>query len=105
MIDTRFVHSPTHLKNLLGLVFCTYPKIINLSTVPGISDHDAITFHFAINKHSTSSIKQHKVPLYHRGNTELIKQDLAAFADNFLSSDPQTRSVERIQADHSEGCF
>ena len=92
----QFVHSPTHLNNLLDLVFCTYPKINNLSTVPGISDHDAITFHFDINKHSTSSVKQHKVPLFHRGNTESIKQDLAAFADNFLSSDPQTRSVEQL---------
>ena len=72
----QFVHSPTRLNNLLDLVFCTYSKINNLSTVPGISNHDAITFHFDINKHSTSSIKQHKIPLYHRGNTELIKQDL-----------------------------
>ena len=81
-LNNLYIHQP-----LLDLVFCTYPKINNLSTVPGISDHDAITFHFDINKHSTSSVKQHKVPLYHRGNTELIKQDLAAFADNFLSSD------------------
>ena len=64
--------------------------------MPGISDHDAITFHFDINKHSTSSVKQHNVPLYYKGNTELIKQDLAAFATNFLSSNPQTRSVEQL---------
>ena len=68
----QFVHSPTHLNNLLDLVFCTYPKINNLSTVPGISDHDAITFHFDINKHPTSSVKQHKVSLYHRGNAESV---------------------------------
>ena len=75
--------------------------------MPGISDHDAITFHFDINKHSTSSVKQHKVPLYYRGNTELIKQDLAAFANNFLSSDNQIcrTALARIQAGRSEGCF
>jgi len=92
----QFVHSPTRLNNLLDIVFCAYPKINNLSTVPGISDHDAITFHFDIKKLSTSSVKQHKVLLYHRENTELIKQDLAALADNFQSSDPQTRSVEQL---------
>ena len=66
--------------------------------MPGISDHDAITFHFDINKHPTSSVKQYKAPLYHKGNIELIKQGLAAFANNFLSiaSDPQTRSVEQL---------
>ena len=64
--------------------------------MPGISDHDAITFHFDINKHPTSSVKQCRVLLYHKGNTKLIKQDLAAFTNNFLSSDPQTRSVKQL---------
>jgi len=36
----QFVHSPTRLNNLLDFVFCTYPKINDLSTMPGISDHD-----------------------------------------------------------------
>ena len=44
----QFVHLPTRLENTLDLVFCTYPKIVNISTVPGISDHDALTFHLDI---------------------------------------------------------
>ena len=57
----QFVHLPTRLENTLDLVFCTYPKIVNISTVPGISDHDALTFHLDINKHTTPSTKQHKM--------------------------------------------
>jgi len=92
----QFVQSPTRLNNILDLVFCTHPKIANLSTVTGISDHDAITFCFDMNRCPTSHVKYHKIPLYHKGNTELIKRDLAAFANTFLSSDPQSRPVEEL---------
>ena len=59
--DTSLVHLPTRLNNTLDLVFCTYPKIANLSTVP---DHDAI---LDINRHSMPSAKKHKIALYHKG--------------------------------------
>ena len=86
----QFVHLPTRLENTLDLVFCTYPKIVNISTVPGISDHDALTFHLDINKHATPSTKQHKIALYHKGNIDLIKRDLTTFVNTFLSSDPHS---------------
>ena len=92
----QFVHLPTRLENTLDLVFCTYPKIVNISTVPGISDHDTLTFHLDINKHATPSTKQHKIALYHKGNIDLIKRDLATFANTFLSSDPHSRPVEQL---------
>ena len=59
----QFVHLPTCLDNTLDLAncFCTYAKIANLSAVPGISDHDAITFHLDINRHSMPSVNNTKL--------------------------------------------
>ena len=34
--------------------------------------------------------------IYHKGNIELILRDLAAFANTFLSCDPQPRSIEQL---------
>ena len=98
----QFVHLPTCLDNTLDLVFCAYPKIANLSTVPGISDHDTITFHLDINRHSMPSAKQHKIALHHKGNTKLIKRDILTFANSFLSSDPQSRkqAIHKAVSNH-----
>ena len=52
-----FVHLPTRQNKiiLLDLVFSSHPKISHLVIVPGISDHDAITFDLDIIHKTTSS--------------------------------------------------
>ena len=62
----QFAHSPTRLNNTSDLFSIIILKntVTDLSTVPGISDHDAITFHLDTNKHSTPSVQQYKIPLY-----------------------------------------
>ena len=38
----QFVYKPTRNKNILYLVFGTYPAFIDVSVIPGISDHDTV---------------------------------------------------------------
>ena len=98
----QFVHLPTRQDNILDLVFSSRPKISNLYTVPGISDHDAITFVFDIIHKSTSSKNQHKVALYHKAYLQLIKNDLITFRDTFLHNDPQSRSVNQLRQEFKQ---
>ena len=84
----QFTHQPTHQDSVLVLVFSSHPKISNLDIVPSISDHDAITFDFNIIHKPTSSINQHKVTLYHKGDLQSIKSDLISFGDNFCTGIP-----------------
>ena len=86
----------------MDLVFSSHPKISNLYTVPGISDHDALTFVFDIIHKSTSSKNQHKVGLYHKADLQLIKNDLITFRDTFLHNDPQSRSVNQLRQEFKQ---
>ena len=63
--------------------------------MPGISDHEAITFqlNFCVNK--TSNINLHKVHQYHRANTTEIIKEMDQFSNLFLTNNPYEQSVER----------
>ena len=89
----QFVHQATRQNNILDLVFS---NISNLNTIPGISDHDAIIFDLCITRKPTTGKNQHSVALYHKGDLQSIKNDLATFSNNFLNSDPQSRTVDQL---------
>ena len=91
----QFVTTPTCQNNILDLVFSTHQRISDLSTVPGMSDHDASTFHLDISQKSSHIGSQCKVVLYHKGDIAQIKRELLAFKQTFLSSDPQSKPVDR----------
>ena len=91
----QFVTLPTRQNNILDLVISTYPKISNLSTVPGMSDHEALAFHLDLSQKSSQAIIQHKVALYYKANIAQIKKDLSIFQQIFLSSNPLSRSVDQ----------
>ena len=91
-----FVHQATRQNNILDLVFSTHPNISNFNTVPGISDHDAIIFDLQITLKPTTGKNQHSVALYHKGDLQSIKNDLVTFSNNFLNSDPQSRTVDQL---------
>ena len=41
----QFVHIPTRNKNILDLIFSSYPVLVSdVSIIRGISDHDAVLF-------------------------------------------------------------
>ena len=40
----QFVTFPTRQENVLDLVFSTYSNISDISTIPGMSDHEAVVF-------------------------------------------------------------
>jgi len=98
----QFVHQATRQNNVLDLVFSTHPNIDNLKTVPGISDHDAITFDLQITYKPTTGKNQHSVALYHKGDIQSIKNDLVTFGNNFRDSDPQSRTVDQLWKEFKE---
>ena len=69
----------TKIRKILDLFFSSHPKISNLVIVPGISDHDVITFYLDITHKATSSINQHKDALYHNGDFQSIKNNPTSF--------------------------
>ena len=92
----QLVCSPTRLNNILDLVFSTQPDLISeVETIPGISDHEAITFTIRNIVHIQKK-QTHKVYLYHKCNLDAIKVDILKFQRSFMQSDPYTRTVDNI---------
>ena len=66
----------------------------DFEVVPGISDHEAITFQLSLGVIKPPSNNLHKVYQYHKANTiELIKE-IDIFSKNFLANNPYERPVE-----------
>ena len=84
----QFVNTPTRNNNILDLVLSTSSTILDLTTAPGMSDHEAVVFHHNIDNTNINTKSEHKVALYHRANLENIKRDLLEFQTYFLGNDP-----------------
>ena len=76
----------------LYLILSTYPEIVcDVTVVPGISDHEAITFSIKCN--TSLYKKSHKVYLLHKGNLIAIRADILKFRESFNLSDPYSNSI------------
>ena len=79
----------------MDLLFCSHPtKISKVSVVPGISDHEAIYFHFNL-KFLSYRNNSHNIYLYHKGDFDGIKKSITDFQKAFLSSNPYDKSIEQ----------
>ncbi|XP_014679418.1 PREDICTED: RNA-directed DNA polymerase from mobile element jockey-like, partial [Priapulus caudatus] len=89
---TQMVEEPTCGKNILDLVFTSSPDLIEaVQTVPGISDHHAVTAKY---KHRITPNKKPKrtIYMYGKADTSLLETDLLAFKENFMR-EAEGRSV------------
>ena len=59
----QFVNTPKRNSNILDLVLSTSTSILNLTTTPGMSDHEAIVFYYTINNANLNTKPDHKVAL------------------------------------------
>ena len=86
----QLVTQPTRENHILDLVLSTHPGMLHdLEVVPGISDHEAITFQLNLGVIKPPSNNLHKVYQYHKANTiELI------FSKYFLTNNPYEQTVE-----------
>ena len=57
--------------------------------------HEAPTFHLDISQKPSRIGMNSKSALYYKGDTAQIKRDFLAFQQTFLSSDPQSKSVDQ----------
>ena len=72
-----------------------YPDLIsNVNVVPGISDHEAVTFKIKLSSSIPSVKHLRKVYHYHRANTNRILEEMNHFSNAFVSQDPYQHSVE-----------
>ena len=89
------VKEPTRGTRILDLVLSLQPQLIsNVSVIPGMSDHEAITFQLNLSMSKLHSDHYHKVYQYHKANQLSIKEEMERYKEIFLSSDPYKQTVE-----------
>ena len=77
----QLVNLPTRGNHILDLVLSTHPDIISqVEVVPGISDHEAVTFQ-SLNRSPAS--KLYKVYQYHKANISEIIEEMNNFTTSF----------------------
>ena len=79
----------------MDLVLSTHPDIISqVEVVPGISDHEPITFQLdqPLNRSPTSELQ--KVYQYHKVNIFEITEEMNNLTTCFLANNPYSQSVE-----------
>ena len=85
---------PTRGDNILDLVYTTLPdQVQSIETVPGISDHDAVTVHLDTTVRYGRK-KPRTVYVYKKGDMNGLRDEMESFKDQFLQSQPMERSVE-----------
>jgi len=90
----QLVHSPTRDNNInLDLVFSTQPGLISeVCVVPGISDHEAVTFSIS-NSIQAPKKPKHKAFLFHKADLVALTEELSKFWETFEQSNPYIRRV------------
>ena len=68
--------------------------INNIEVVPGISDHEAISYCLNLSSKPLSDEVKHPIFLYYEGDMNRLKSDMSAFQIKFLTSDPYSNSAE-----------
>ena len=83
---TQVVKEPTREGNILDLLLTTYPDYIsNVATIPGMSDHLAVTVEFSIGLKFNKK-KPRKIYLYKKGNIESIKDKIRALGGDHFNT-------------------
>ena len=67
-------------------------NICDVTVVPGMSDHEAITFSVKCNT-SLYIKSSHKVYLFHKGNLTAMREDILKFRESYNLSNPYSNSV------------
>lgn len=80
--------------NILDLLFVSKPDLVsNVSVSDGLSDHDVVLATFSYNlKYNNTPYR--KIFDFRRGDQDAFLQDMRSFSTQFLSTNPDERSVE-----------
>ena len=92
----QLVGEPTRNNNLLDLILCTEPStVINVTTVPGISDHEGVFFQLktCVEK---CTVTPRKIYQFHKANSSVIKWEVLEFSQVFLVRIPTKDLWKRI---------
>ena len=69
-------------------------SIENIQVVPGISDHETITFQLVLPSVKPTTNNLRKVYQYHRADVRGISEKLSTFTTYFLANNPYGKTVE-----------
>jgi len=98
----QLVHESTRDDHILDLIFCTDPtRATSVSVIPGISDHEAIFFCLNM-KPLWYQNSSHSVYLYNRGNFDSLRERIATFQQDSLSTETYARSIETNWTDFKD---
>ena len=74
-------------------MFVSQPNIINkIDTIPGMSDHDAVSFEVltSLEKHK---IQRRKIFQFHKADKDGIISEMHEFCEKFFEHDPYRRTI------------
>ena len=80
--------------NPLCLYYTCPAFICNVQIVPGISDHEAITFNYNCECSLPMDASHHCAPLYHKADVNKFKATMFNFQEQFLNPYPYSQDVE-----------
>ena len=84
----QLVLSPTHGNHILGLILTSQPGLFtDVTIVPGMSDHEEVTFRFIATVKRLTKVKRKILP-FHKANLEEMKAKLQSFEKEFTESNP-----------------
>ena len=89
---SQMVTFPTRHDNTLDVILTNRPSLVNrCEPIPGVSDHDAAVYVNSDIVPKSQRPVQRKIHIWKKADTELIKEDLAAFAEEMQTRyNPET---------------
>ena len=89
------VKEPTKSTYIFELVLSSKPQLISdVSVIPGMSDHETVTFQLNLSVKGLPGNQCRKVYQYHKTNQFVIKEEMERYKQTFLFSDPYELTVE-----------
>ena len=91
------INLPTRFQNILDLFFTTNPTLVNkISTIPGISDRDAIICAEVNIKPKSWKQMPHEIPIYKKADWGQLKQIMVDYYQDQLTRDPYAQDVQPL---------
>ena len=102
---SQMVTFPTRLHNTLDVFLTNRPSLVNrCEPIPGVSDHDAAVYVNSDIVPKRQRPVQRKIHIWKKADTELIKEDLAAFAEEMQTRYNPETPVETLWALFTAKC-
>jgi len=88
------VYEYTREKHILDLVFISQPNATDkVCTIPGMSDHDAISFEVQISLEK-QEVQRRKIFQFHKADKDEIISEIHEFSETFFEQNPYDQTIQ-----------